>query len=131
MAMTGLLAFRAAQFEEINCADCSVSFCMPNEMATRRRASHKAFYCPNGHGNYYAGKSEEEKLKENLAKETARLQVALSRENSERARADKLDKKLASHKKRAANGVCPCCARTFKQLAAHVKIKHPEYVDGQ
>ena len=129
--MIGLPAFRAAQFEEINCADCGVSFCMPNEMVTHRRTSHKTFFCPNGHSNYYAGKSEEEKLKEKLANETARLQAALSRENSERARADKLDKKLASHKKRAANGVCPCCTRTFKQLAAHMKTKHPEYINGQ
>jgi uncharacterized Zn finger protein (UPF0148 family) len=29
--------------------------------------------------------------------------------------------------KRASNGVCPCCNRTFKQLAAHMKTKHPEF----
>jgi chemotaxis response regulator CheB len=35
---------------------------------------------------------------------------------------------LTKTKKRVANGVCPCCNRTFKQLARHMKAKHPEFV---
>lgn len=30
-------------------------------------------------------------------------------------------------KKRIANGVCPCCKRSFCNLAAHMKTQHPEY----
>jgi len=30
-------------------------------------------------------------------------------------------------KNRIGNGVCPCCNRTFKDLASHMKCKHPEY----
>ena len=30
-------------------------------------------------------------------------------------------------KKRAIAGVCPCCNRTFQQLAAHMAHKHPDY----
>jgi hypothetical protein len=29
-----------------------------------------------------------------------------------------------------AAGVCPCCKRTVKQLAAHMKEKHPEFVNN-
>ena len=25
------------------------------------------------------------------------------------------------------NGVCPCCTRTFPNLAAHMKTKHPDF----
>lgn len=32
-------------------------------------------------------------------------------------------------KLRAANGVCPCCNRTFKQLAAHMSSQHPKYAE--
>lgn len=28
---------------------------------------------------------------------------------------------------RAVAGVCPCCNRTFRQLAAHMKTKHPTW----
>lgn len=31
-------------------------------------------------------------------------------------------------KRRAVNGVCPCCKRTFKQLSAHIAAKHPGFV---
>lgn len=30
----------------------------------------------------------------------------------------------------AAFETCPCCKRTFKQLAAHMKNKHPEFAHG-
>lgn len=30
-------------------------------------------------------------------------------------------------KNRAKAGVCPCCNRTFKQLAAHMKTQHPNW----
>jgi hypothetical protein len=29
--------------------------------------------------------------------------------------------------KRAKAGVCPCCNRTFKQLAAHMASQHPTF----
>lgn len=33
-------------------------------------------------------------------------------------------------KRRASVGTCPCCQRTFKQLAVHMKIKHPNFVEN-
>lgn len=36
-------------------------------------------------------------------------------------------KKKEQLETRAANGVCPCCHRTFKQLARHMKTKHPDF----
>ena len=33
-------------------------------------------------------------------------------------------------KNRVASGVCPCCNRTFKQLAAHMSRQHPEFKTG-
>ena len=67
----------------------------------------------------------------NRGKEFAERQAAIARD-AERyqkncARAQKAAKtKLI---KRIKNGICPCCNRTFKQLAAHMKNKHPEYVE--
>ena len=37
---------------------------------------------------------------------------------------------VTRQKKRAAAGVCPCCNRTFKQLARHMERKHPNYTKG-
>jgi len=46
---------------QISCAACSVVFSMPDDMYERRVKDHKNFYCPNGHSNYYSGKTEQEK----------------------------------------------------------------------
>jgi hypothetical protein len=32
-------------------------------------------------------------------------------------------------KKRVANGVCPCCHRSFVALRRHIETKHPEFKD--
>ncbi len=32
-------------------------------------------------------------------------------------------------RKRVGSGVCPCCSRTFQQLARHMKAKHPAYTE--
>jgi hypothetical protein len=78
---------------------------------------------------HYPGKSEEEKL---------RAQLAHQREISD-ARALQLQKKdyqvraargqLTKFKKRVGRGVCPCCNRHFKDLARHMESKHPELIE--
>lgn len=32
-------------------------------------------------------------------------------------------------RRRTAAGVCPCCNRSFVQLARHMKTKHPDHVE--
>lgn len=75
-------------------------------------------------------KSDNQKLKE----ETARLQQELSaaRELTRLAQesAKKANSKIAQMKKRTANGVCPCCTRSFTNLQRHMKSQHPDYVDA-
>ena len=36
---------------------------------------------------------------------------------------------LTKVKKRVGNGVCPCCTRSFTDLARHMESKHPAYVE--
>ena len=46
---------------------CGVHFAVPSLFQKERKRDHKMFYCPNGHGQYYSGKSDIEKLKDELA----------------------------------------------------------------
>jgi DNA repair exonuclease SbcCD ATPase subunit len=34
-------------------------------------------------------------------------------------------------KNRASNGVCPCCNRTFQNLARHMHTKHPDFAKSE
>ena len=57
---------------------CGITFALENEYDDRRRADGTSFYCPNGHQMSY-GKSEADKLREQLALTQGRLTGAHNR----------------------------------------------------
>lgn len=50
----------------VECANCSVAFCLPEDLHGRRKEDHKTFYCPNGHSNYYPQETAKESKIRNL-----------------------------------------------------------------
>lgn len=117
------------------CYACGVQFCMTTALYQQRSSDHGTFYCPNGHGQHYAGKTSVEKERDALKAQLQREQAA--RESAERSRkwaesrakgvniaAGKAKAKANRLIARVHAGVCPDCNRTFKQLAAHMKTKH-------
>jgi hypothetical protein len=112
-----------------------MAFGIPADYQTRRRNDHASFYCPSGHAQSYQGKSEAEQLRAQLAEKDAAIEAERrSRKWAEdRAKGANISAGMAraAHRRlsdRVSHGVCPCCQRTFKQLAAHMKAKHPEHV---
>jgi hypothetical protein len=113
----------------IFCAVCHVEFAIPESMERRRREDGKDFYCPNGHCNVFnGGKSKADKLAEELSRARQQLAQKTDELRDEAGRRQKAEMEAQSLKRRTAAGVCPCCSRTFKQLAAHMKSKHPGVV---
>ncbi len=117
----------------IDCPNCGILFAVTEELEERRRKDGKDFYCPNGHSMAY-GNSDTEKLK----KERDRSANLVARLDQERARRDHAERsrsamkgQLTKVKKRVANGVCPCCNRSFEDLARHMSTQHPDYVEAQ
>ena len=49
---------------EIICCKCGIAFSVPSEWDRQKRLKHDTFYCPNGHGQSYVGKTDAEKYKE-------------------------------------------------------------------
>lgn len=122
------------EYVELGC--CGFATLLPADFIRARKNDHKSFYCPScGESRYYPGKSDKERLEEQLAavqrgKELAEARAERERNNAKAARRSaRAHKGVATRlKNRAKAGVCPCCNRTFKQLAAHMKNKHPEYM---
>jgi hypothetical protein len=118
------------------CCICGMAFGVEENYDRARRDDHKQFYCPAGHGQHYAGKSEAEKLQE-------RLDDAARRERSLNARLTHTRDQLQATeyqrraqkgvntrlKNRIAAGVCPCCNRTFQDLARHMSGQHPDFAN--
>jgi hypothetical protein len=114
------------------CINCGMPFFMPTCHYKRLLANKgETFYCPNGHGQHYAGKTEAEKLKERLE------QLEIEKNKREQELQDKwLDalsekQKIENKLKRVQNGVCPCCNRSFHNLQQHIQNEHPELMDTQ
>jgi len=86
-----------------------------------------SIYCPLGHSYFIAAQGKAAELEKRLLRErecSARL--AAERDQAEAsARAQKGH--ATRLRKRAKAGVCPCCNRTFKQLARHMATKHPDF----
>jgi hypothetical protein len=112
----------------IECCRCGLIFWVSTTHYKKLRRNHKSFYCPAGHRQYFSGESDNEALKRQLKaanqrEETYRYDLRYERG---RVRAQKAAK--TKIKNRIAKGVCPCCNRTFENLAKHMTSKHPKYL---
>ncbi len=99
-----------------------------------RREDHGRFYCPAGHWLTYPQDSEVEKLRKQVANAEKHREWADSRARAARDQADAAERRrraakvqLTKVKKRIAAGVCPCCNRSFVDLARHMAGQHPDY----
>lgn len=116
----------------IHCCKCGVLFAFPDALDTQMRKNGETFYCPTGHPQWY-GKSEADKLRDQLAEKqrlldnsVRRTEIAEAAEQRANAAKAKAERSLKKTTTRIAAGVCPCCNRTFQQLARHMANKHPE-----
>lgn len=115
-----------AQLATEVCPTCGTLFAVLKDVQDRRRNDHKSFFCPFGHQQSYSGKTETDKLREQLDAKQREAQANLERawlaEGAER----RVSARLKRTEKRIRNGVCPCCNRSFANLAAHMKTQHPK-----
>lgn len=113
----------------IDCCNCGALFAVPDQVDEELAQTGRLFYCPNGHGQSYTESTDAElrKAKDALAREQAcNDQLRAERDASDR-RASAAKGQVTKLRNRIARGVCPCCNRTFADLAAHMATKHPGY----
>ena len=125
----------------LSCCNCGMTFAVPDAWVTDRRRNHDTWYCPNGHGQHFPGKTDAEKA--NAEAERLRGELAAARQDKkywyDRTKEERQAKEaversrsaikgqLTRVKRRVVNGVCPCCNRRFADLHRHMETKHPEY----
>lgn len=105
---------------------CGMHHAVPRVMYEHQQRCHDNrrnvpdIYCPLGHTHVPAGEAQVEQLQRKLANRDEDLRA-------ERAAHAATKAKLTKTTKRVQGGVCPCCDRSFVQLARHMKTKHPDY----
>lgn len=117
---------------------CGIQHAVPKSLRDVQMRQHndgrrdvQVIHCPLGHAHVPKGETASERLERQLARErAAHDQTRADRDYKERRRrAEKAAKTRL--KNRAAAGLCPCCNRTFQNLARHMKGQHPEFAKGE
>ncbi len=116
--------------QEVTCKSCGITHAIPQRLIEGLQQTGGYYYCPNGH-QWGWGENAETRLRKQLQDEQKRRQQAETNLLRVRDQLEASEREMKRHKKRVANGVCPCCNRSFVQLARHMKTKHPEYAAAQ
>jgi len=114
-------------FTVISCAKCGIATGYPDDWLQQRRDEHAQLWCPNGHTLSFNGKSQTDRERERGDRLARALESAQAEADRERRSRIAIRGHLTRQRKRAAAGLCPCCQRTFQQLARHMQHKHPEF----
>jgi len=107
--------------EEHVCITCGAPYTCPEAMIVHQRQNGGYHHCPNGHSQ---GWNRDGSENAQLRRERDRLKQNEARLEEELRAAERQAAKL---KKRMGAGVCPCCTRTFTNMARHMKTKHPDF----
>lgn len=111
------------------CPVCGAVYALGTKYRNKRIEDGASWYCPNGHSLSFTD-STKKKLERALAQrdEERRMREAAQADASNARKAQAATRTtLRKLRARVGAGVCPCCTRTFQQLARHMKSKHPHY----
>jgi hypothetical protein len=112
--------------EAHDCPSCGVIYGITADYYELRRTDGEGWHCPNGHSIIATNTI----LKDNRQLRERNLDL---RARLDQAEADAAAKKreVARMKKRAKNGLCPCCRRHFMNVQRHISNKHPDFAASQ
>lgn len=120
-------------FHVVACYTCGTKFAINGSMYKRAVTNKEGcVYCPAcREGMHWTGKTEDQKRIDELER---KLKWEAKNAAYQKHYKEQAERKLSAAKgqmtklkKRAAAGVCPCCNRTFHNLARHMETKHPEH----
>jgi hypothetical protein len=124
----------ATSLTVVHCHTCGMPYAIPTPLYNSALRYHGdrpngwQLVCPIGHVWFYTGETRLEKARRE-AKEARDLAARRTAEKDQiqasltatKGHVTRQKKKLA----RVEAGVCPCCKRTFQNLARHMQSKHP------
>lgn len=121
------------KLDTTTCCVCGITFGLPEEFLRHlRNEKNEGFFCPNGHNLQFRKselQQEIDRLK-NKNNEAEWARMSLHNQLTEKQKEiSKLRANIKRRNKRTIAGVCPCCNRTVKELADHIKSKHPEMLE--
>lgn len=115
------------------CANCGIEFGAPAHWFAERHNDKRQFFCPNGHplsfkeGEVDKLRRERDRLQQQIAQRDDEITWQRDQRKATERQVIAAKGQITKLKKRASAGTCPCCKRTFSNMAAHMKTKHPDF----
>jgi len=116
------------------CWKCGLHFAVPEDFDRRNKNEGRSWWCPGCGSAAVYKRTRVQELEQQLVTQRQRLHYteeakaeALEQRDHARAQANGYKGALVKTKRRIANGVCPCCQRTFTDVQRHMRSKHPDY----
>lgn len=113
------------EYVQISCGKegCGVEFAFERHFRDNRLNDRRTWYCPNGHPRVFNAESNASKLRKAEAR-NVHLADQLEATNRE---LEQHRQTIVRDRHRIANGVCPCCTRSFDNVRRHITSQHPDY----
>ncbi len=124
--MSGTVFVEGVHLETWSCGECGIFMAIAHAAIEGRRKSGKGFYCFNGHCHAYKTTTEDI-LKRDLERERQKREAAEQRAATTERNLAEVTKAHQKMRARVANGVCPCCNRSFTNLRDHMAGEHPDF----
>lgn len=130
--MTTFTEILTETFRVISCYTCGQRFGIIQKLYKRVVTDAEgSVYCPAcGNSTCWRESDDQKRIKELQRKlEWETGEVARQKTAREEVEASLRATKgvVTKIKRRVANGVCPCCKRTFQNLHQHMKRQHPKF----
>ena len=131
----GIIFTSTNRMVTVECCNCGCLFGMTEEHNQRCRDGGSWFYCPNGHSQSYTDttvarlEKERDRAREQRDTNERWYHNEIDDHNITKNQRNAYKGKVTEIKRRVGNGVCPCCSRTFQDLARHMESQHPDYKD--
>ena len=114
-------------YETIHPSCCGAPFAVAAQTLRRWKRDKNWWFCPHcGTRLYFPGETPEQREMRQLRAAAERNEQAAIQAREE---ADRRSRQYRRIRDRVKNGVCPCCERTFQNLARHMATEHPEFGD--
>lgn len=113
---------------------CGTPFMLPGTLLDSAVNGGHTIHCPHGHTLHWKDteadklRRERDRLKQDAARLEDEKRQAWATASAQSERAQKAEAANKRLKKRTAAGSCPCCKRTFSNMAEHMKHQHPGFV---
>ena len=115
------------ELTKINCGVCGGTYAINERYREEKEEDGASWSCPYCRTWWGYGEGKNARLKRELENARNNASYYKGRLQDEERSHSATKGHLTRVKTRVAHGVCPCCNRTFRQLARHMKAKHPEY----